>query len=252
MFSEFDGAGHVVSEPVGAVDARDRLALPEIQDEARRRRTRRCVASNSEGDAPLALNLSANLMSHLLRSLWGFSVSGSMASSTSLLCQSMHGIVPRSAICESTPSRSRVSAPSWRSSSAASSPRMASACSADPRPDHRSSSRKLAEIATIGFSGMCRSRRRWWPGDDMCMVGSRGVGQPAVRDQIAHCLSVERGASRQPDKGVRACLKPVSKASTAALDAAHRRCHHVDVTHRSPHLRRGGPRAPSTAPGGCI
>jgi hypothetical protein len=33
MFSEFDGAGHVVSEPVGAVDARDRLALPEIQDE---------------------------------------------------------------------------------------------------------------------------------------------------------------------------------------------------------------------------
>jgi hypothetical protein len=32
-FSEFDGAGHVVSEPVGAVDARDRLALPEIQDE---------------------------------------------------------------------------------------------------------------------------------------------------------------------------------------------------------------------------
>jgi len=34
MLSEFDGVGHVVSEPVGAVDARDRLALPEIQDEA--------------------------------------------------------------------------------------------------------------------------------------------------------------------------------------------------------------------------
>ena len=33
MFREFDGAGHVVSEPVSAVDARDRLALPEIQDE---------------------------------------------------------------------------------------------------------------------------------------------------------------------------------------------------------------------------
>ena len=33
MFSEFDGAAHVVSEPVGAVDARDRLVLLEIQDE---------------------------------------------------------------------------------------------------------------------------------------------------------------------------------------------------------------------------
>ena len=33
MFSEFDGASHVVSEPVGAVDARDRLALLETHDE---------------------------------------------------------------------------------------------------------------------------------------------------------------------------------------------------------------------------
>jgi hypothetical protein len=33
MTSEFAGVGHVASEPVGAVDAGDRLALRKIQDE---------------------------------------------------------------------------------------------------------------------------------------------------------------------------------------------------------------------------
>ena len=96
MFSEFDGAGHVVSEPAKSMLATVSRFL--------RSRTKPPPPNASmhgfeqQGDAPLVLNLSANLMSHLLRSIWGFSVSGSMASSTSLLCQSMLGIVPRSAI----------------------------------------------------------------------------------------------------------------------------------------------------------
>ena len=78
-----------------------------------------------------------------------------------------------------------------------------------------------------------------------------GFGQPTVGDQIAHCLSVERGASCQPGKRVRmseagrtqpaplSWMRRIVAAIMSMSRIAHRGC--IEMTHADP----------STAPGGC-
>ena len=104
------------------------------------------------------------------------------------------------------------------------------------------------------YAGSCAGcPRAAWPGPPAREEGRVGGGRAGGRKWA--CGPGQDGVAieqhRQPDDGVRACLKPVSTASTAVVDASHRRCGHVAVTHRSPHLSRGDPCDPSTAPGGC-
>ena len=77
MLSEFDGVGHVVSEPVGAVDARDRLALLEIQDEpaAAEPLDARLRAGEAPAEVPGALDVECfSAYEHEARHVFRFAV----------------------------------------------------------------------------------------------------------------------------------------------------------------------------------